>query len=159
MTTATEDASPGRPKTDLVNNCAAWTALFTDLARDGVPSAGRLAEIACETVHFRDPFNDLRGIEALRRLLAHTRDRLPGARFEVLDTAWSGSTAYLRWTMHAEVRLLGQWRVDGMSEVRFAPDGRVAEHLDYWDAAGQFYGRLPVIGALLRWIARPARVP
>jgi len=154
----TDQATQSPPHPDLARTCAAWTALFTDLDRTGVPSRERLVEIACEGVRFRDPFNDLRGIEALRRLLTHTRDRLPGARFEVLDTAWSGSTAYLRWTMRAQVRVLGDWRVEGMSELRFAPDGRGAEHLDYWDAAGQFYGRLPVIGPLLRWLSRPAQV-
>ncbi len=154
----TDHATQYPPRPDLACTCTAWTALFTDLDRTGVPSALRLSEIACEGVRFRDPFNDLSGIEPLRRLLMHTRDRLPGARFEVLDTAWSGSTAYLRWTMQAQVRILGDWRVEGMSEVRFAPDGRVAEHLDYWDAAGQFYGRLPLLGPLLRWLSRPARV-
>jgi steroid delta-isomerase len=123
-----------------------------------VPSAERLSEIACADARFRDPFNDLRGIEPLRRLLAHTRDSLPGVRFEVLDRAWSGSTVYLRWRMTARVRVLGDWLVDGMSEVRFAADGRVAEHLDYLDAATQLYGRLPLVGPLSRWLGRAARV-
>jgi hypothetical protein len=45
-----------------------------------------------------------------------------------------------------------------LSEVRFGPDGLVAEHRDHWDAAEQLFGRLPLLGALLRLIARPARV-
>ena len=146
------------PAPDMAANCAAWVAVFTDLDRSGVPSLERLAEIACADVRFRDPFNDLRGVAALRRLLSHTREGLPGVRFEVLDRAWSGSTVYLRWRMTARVRVLGDWLVDGMSEVRFAADGRVAEHLDYWDAATQLYGRLPLVGPLLRWLGRAARV-
>jgi steroid delta-isomerase len=152
----TVNATPKPPPADLTLTCAAWIALFTELDRAEVPSTGRLAEIASEGVRFRDPFNDLRGVESLRRLLLHTKERLPGAQFRVWDTAWSGSTAYLKWRMTARVRLLGDWRVEGMSEVRFGPDGRVEEHLDYWDAAGQFYGRLPLIGPLLRLLARPA---
>jgi len=151
--TATPPVTPGPPPT-----LSAWTALFTGLDRDGVPSAAHLAAIATEDVRFRDPFNDLRGIEPLRRLLAHTREQIPGARFEVLDSAWSEPNAYLKWRMTARVRVIGDWRVEGMSEVRFAPDGRVAEHQDHWDAAAQFYGRLPLIGPLLRWLGRPARV-
>jgi len=146
------------PRPHAPPSLTAWIGLFADLDRVGIPSAERLAEIATEDIRFCDPFNDLRGIEPLRRLLAHTREQLPGARFEILDTAWSAPTAYLRWRMSARVKVLGDWRVEGMSEVRFAPDGRVAEHLDHWDAAGQFYGRLPLVGTLLRWIARPARL-
>jgi hypothetical protein len=79
-----------------------------------------------------------------------------------LDSAWSPPIAYLKWRMNARVRVLGDWVVEGLSEVRFDPDGRVAEHRDHWDAAEQFYGRLPLLGRLLGpllgLIARPARV-
>jgi len=150
---ATMPLPPGAPPL-----LGAWIALFTSLDGGTVPSADDLAGIATEDVRFRDPFNDLRGIEPFRRLLVHTRKQLPGARFEVLDSAWSAPTAYLKWRMTAQVRLIGDWRVEGMSEVRFAADGRVVEHLDHWDAAAQFYGRLPLIGLLLRWLGRSARV-
>jgi hypothetical protein len=153
MTDPVRAQPPGIPAT-----LPAWIALFADLDHAGVPSATRLAEIATEDVRFCDPFNDLRGVEPLRRLLSHTREQLPGARFEVLDMAWSAPTAYLRWRMTARVKVLGDCRVDGMSEVRFASDGRVSEHLDHWDAAGQFYGRLPLVGPLLRWLARGVRI-
>ena len=113
------------PPTEVPLTLRTWIGLFADLDRAGVPSAAALRGIATEDVRFCDPFNDLRGIEHLRRLLTHTRQQLPGARFEVLDTAWSDPRAYLRWRMTAQVRVLGDWRVEGMSEVRFAPDGRV----------------------------------
>jgi steroid delta-isomerase len=133
-------------------------ALFTQLDSEGVPSLDRLAALSSDDVHFRDPFNDLRGREALHRLLAHTRQQVSGARFEVLDTAWSGRTAYLRWTMTGRLRWIGDWRVVGVSEIRFGSDGRVAAHLDYWDAAEQFYGLLPLIGPLVRLIRSALRV-
>ncbi len=65
----------------LARTCAAWTALFTELDRTGVPSARRLAEIACEGVRFRDPFNDLRGIASLRRLLVQHPGQAPRRPF------------------------------------------------------------------------------
>jgi steroid delta-isomerase len=38
--------------------------------------------------------------------------------------------------------------------VRFGPDGRVTYHRDYWDAAGELYAKLPVVGPLMRYLAR-----
>jgi hypothetical protein len=38
--------------------------------------------------------------------------------------------------------------------VRLDPEGRVVEHSDYWDAAEQLYGRLPLSGVVLRAIRR-----
>ena len=42
----------------------------------------------------------------------------------------------------------------GASALRFAADGRVTYHRDYWDAAGELYAKLPLVGPLLRFLAR-----
>ena len=58
---------------------------------------------------------------------------------------------FLRWELDSMLR--GKpYRIIGMSEVIFAADGRVSLHVDHWDAAQQFYERLPVIGGVLRMI-------
>jgi len=44
--------------------------------------------------------------------------------------------------------------VAGVSRVVLADDGRVSEHIDYWDAAGELYSQFPVIGGLMRWLRR-----
>jgi hypothetical protein len=38
--------------------------------------------------------------------------------------------------------------------VQFDPDGRVAEHIDYWDPAGQVYETIPILGLLMRALRR-----
>ena len=40
--------------------------------------------------------------------------------------------------------------------MRFAADGRVVYHRDCWDAAEELYEKLPVLGALMRWLKRQA---
>ncbi len=133
-------------------NCDAWIAAFTRLHQDGVPSMQRLSEITAPTVRFRDPFNDLSGREALRALLSHTREQVADVRFRVLDRAVSDKRVYLKWEMTGMVKLLGDWRVTGMSELLFDDEDRLLLHQDHWDASAQFYERLPVIGWLLRRI-------
>jgi len=32
-------------------------------------------------------------------------------------------------------------------------------HRDYWDAAGELYAKLPLIGAVMRWLRRRAGTP
>jgi steroid delta-isomerase len=36
----------------------------------------------------------------------------------------------------------------------FAPDGRVREHVDYWDPVEGLYDSLPVLGPALRLVRR-----
>jgi len=40
--------------------------------------------------------------------------------------------------------------VIGMSHVRFAPDGKIIFHTDYWDTS-VIFERAPVIGSIIRW--------
>jgi steroid Delta-isomerase len=54
-----------------------------------------------------------------------------------------------------------RWRQDeqvihGAGHIRFAADGRVVYHRDYWDAAEDLYEKLPVLGILMRWLKRQA---
>jgi steroid delta-isomerase len=115
-----------------------------------------LDNVVTPDVRFKDPFNDVRGIEHYRRLLTKMFDAVPDVRFCVSQQAVDGETCFIRWRCEGTIKAMGAapWLVEGMSELRFAPDGRVREHIDHWDAASQFYERLPVIGWLLRLIRR-----
>jgi hypothetical protein len=46
--------------------------------------------------------------------------------------------------------------VRGSTHLRFAPDGRITMHRDYWDVAEELYEKLPLIGTLMRWLKRRA---
>lgn len=156
--TDTHDGPSPSPM-DVEVAASRWAEVFTRLSSDGVPTFQRLARLTTEDVRFVDPFNELRGREPLLALLRHTLAQVDDLVFEVLDIAVSGPTAYLRWRMTGRIPVIGDWNVTGVSEVRFNADLRVAAHIDHWDAASQFYTRLPLIGRLLRWIAARAGPP
>lgn len=151
---------PESPASESITRaCEAWTSVFTGLSENGVPSMDLLEDLTTEDVRFRDPFNDVRGRPALRFLLQHTVRQVEAPCFEVLDTAVSGRTAYVKWRMTGRVAIIGDWEVTGMSELEFAADGRLKAHLDYWDSAGGFYAQLPVLGPVIRFLASRAAVP
>lgn len=99
-------------------------------------------------VHFVDPFNDVVGSAAMRRILARMFADLPDVRFTVTDIA-VGRAGYLRWRFTG-----GRWAFEGVSELHFADDERGRRHLDHWDAAGQLYARLPLLGSVIRAVRR-----
>lgn len=140
------------------NNRDAWIEVFTLLGSQGVPSLQHLERILAPGVRFRDPFNDLVGIPALRAVLEHTVQHLRDVQFTVVDSSASGRREYLKWEMSGTLRWLGNWRVVGMSELEFDDDGLLVLHQDYWDASEEFYGRLPVIGWMLRRVRSLASV-
>ena len=136
-------------------NAQSYIRMFENLSTETI--AGMDAFV-CPDVKFKDPFNDIAGIEKFRTLLDKTLGDVMEPSFDVTHRAWDGDVLFLRWTFQGRVKVLGDWVITGMSEIRFDAQGRVCEHIDHWDAAEQFYEKLPVIRVLLRVIKRRLRV-
>lgn len=130
-------------------------ARFEHLAREDVP---RLSELYTEDALFKDPFNEVEGLGAVQAVFAHMFDALDEPRFVVRDAVVQGDQCLLTWDFLFRFK---RYRyelqtVRGASHLRFAADGRIAQHRDYWDAAEELYEKLPAIGALMRWLKRRA---
>lgn len=118
-----------------------------------VESLAEISTYVIENVRFKDPFNDTRGVDAMSRVFRHMFENVQDINFEVHEMLVEGSVCLMAWRF--EGRLSGKpWCFDGTSVIQFAEDGRVAEHIDHWDAAGDFYERLPLIGWLLSTLRR-----
>ena len=129
---------------------------YTALSRETLPE---LLALYADNARFKDPFNDVRGHAAIDRIFRQMFDELRGPRFTVQVAASEGDDAFLTWQLHF-LRSNGQAMViRGASHLRFAPGGLVLLHRDYWDAAEELYAKLPVIGAVMRWLQRRLRTP
>ena len=108
--------------------------------------------------HFKDPFNDVRGVPAIRRVFSHMFDQVDVPRFVVTARmAGADGGAMLVWEFHFRARLGRREQahvIHGASHLLFDAAGKVTMHRDYWDAAEELYGKLPVLGGLMRALAR-----
>jgi steroid delta-isomerase len=115
----------------------------------------RLELLYAEHARFKDPFNDVTGVAAIRAVFDHMFRSLDAPRFEVRDIVAEGDRAWLTWDMHFRFRRSAQPQcVHGASLLHFDAQGRVVLHRDYWDAAEELYEKLPLIGAAMRWLRR-----
>ncbi len=132
----------------------AYLAAMAALTADTV---AELRHLVSADIRYSDPFNDLSGADAFLRVFHRMFEDCIEPRFTMLDVAAAGPTAYVRWRMTFRPRLWpgsAPWTIEGMSEIRFAADGRVTAHIDHWDAASQVYARLPLLGWMLRRLRR-----
>ena len=123
----------------------------------GPASIDRMDAVYAPDASFRDPFNDVRGLAEIRRIFAQMFEHLDDCRFTFIDETVDEHGAFLTWDMTFRIRRLspGQTRrIHGATQLKFAPDGRVACHRDYWDAADELYAKLPLIGPVMRWLKR-----
>ena len=117
----------------------------------------RLGSHYTEDAFFKDPFNEVRGLAPIRAIFAHMFESLESPRFRVLDVVAQDTQCFLTWDFDFALRGRPQ-RIHGASHLRLAEDGRVAYHCDYWDAAEQLWEKVPLLGALLRWLRGRLRV-
>ncbi|MGD9600614.1 MAG: nuclear transport factor 2 family protein [Gammaproteobacteria bacterium] len=127
-----------------------WESLTPSRVRE-------LHRFYCEDAYFRDPFNEVRGLTAIEHIFDDMFNRLDAPRFHVTDAVPGADCGFLLWDFTFRLRA---WRprtvrtIHGCTHLRFAPDGRVARHRDYWDAASELYVHLPLIGVLMRALRR-----
>ena len=127
---------------------------FQSLTPDSVADIGKFYT---DDTYFRDPFNEVRGIASVRHIFTDMFVRLHEPRFTVVETILDHNGAVLIWDFDFRIKTLKPdlpRRIHGLSHLRFAADGRVSYHRDYWDAAGELYEQLPLIGGLMRWLKR-----
>ena len=129
---------------------------------DALASPADLAQlpaIYADDAFFEDPFNRVQGRDSIKRVFEHMYHQVDEPRFEMIETIAEGDSAFFVW--HFRFRRKGTKRdkaepivVLGSSHVRFAADGRVAYHRDFWDPAQGIYEKLPWVGGLFRAIRR-----
>jgi len=131
----------------LERYAATWASLTPD---DATP----LRPVLAQSVRFIDPFNDITGRDAVLASLAESYRRFQTVSVTVHDQAIGTAAAYLRWTYAFNTRKGRRFAIEGMSEIRFDGEGRALLHHDHWDAAGQVYEKVPLLGGVLRLIRR-----
>lgn len=108
-----------------------------------------------EDAYFRDGFRQVRGNENIEVYFLSTTEAIHECTFDIRDVGYSNGNYYFRWIMKLALKRDKDNPLEetGMSHVRFAANGQVVFHQDYWETAA-LYERLPVIGSIIRWVKK-----
>ncbi|NMM26095.1 MAG: nuclear transport factor 2 family protein [Glaciimonas sp.] len=119
-------------------------------------SVQHLDRVYATGASFKDPFNDVCGLPAIAHIFSHMFTQVDDARFVVTTQIVRGDTAFLTWDFLFRMKRFStaQQCIRGATHLRFATDGRVNFHRDYWDAAEELYEKLPILGGFMRLLKR-----
>lgn len=120
-------------------------------------SVAELNEVYAPNARFRDPFNEVQGLEAIRRIFNDMFERLEQPRFVITRRIAQDTQCFLTWEFHFAFKSFRQDQMQcicGGTHLVLDSDGRITMHRDYWDAAEELYEKLPYIGRLMRWLKR-----
>ena len=107
---------------------------------------------------FKDPFNEMQGLVAIRHIFEHMYVSLEAPRFVVTQQVLQGTHAFVTWDFLFSIR---KYQPHVVHTIRGATHfvlreeqgvWRIAVHRDYWDAAEELYEKLPVVGRVMRWL-------
>ena len=143
----------------LVLHDAALARLVQFYETLDLASIGRVSAMYAENASFKDPFNEVSGHAAIMNIFEHMFVQVLQPQFCVICKVIQGNEAFLTWNFEFRMKRSSASLqcIRGASHIRFAGDGRVSMHRDYWDAAEELYEKLPVLGALMRMLKRSAR--
>lgn len=109
---------------------------------------------------FKDPFNEVRGVESIKHIFRHMFSQVAEPRFAVGSRFSGEDGVMLLWDFHFRTRAPLPPRdmtARGVTHLRFNAEGKVVLHRDYWDAAEELYAKLPLVGVLMRGLRRMGR--
>jgi steroid Delta-isomerase len=127
---------------------------YESLSEASLPA---LRELYANNAYFKDPFNEVNDIAAIEHIFAHMFVASHEPRFVVLSQIENGHEAFLTWEFKFRIRRYKpdvEQTMRGASHLRFDDANRVTFHRDYWDAAEEFYEKLPLIGSMIRFVKR-----
>ena len=122
-------------------------------------SVERFGDFYTEHAYFKDPFNEVRGLQEVQRIFGHMFDALQEPRFVITERVVDGEQCFLSWDFHFRFKKFKpevNQTIRGATHLKLAADDRIRFHRDYWDAAEELYEKLPVIGGLMRWLKKRA---
>ena len=118
-----------------------------------------LVALYSQDAFFKDPFNEVKGHADIRHIFTHMFTQVNNPRFVIKNTLENGSHACLTWEFIFQLKQspnLDQV-IRGCTWMTFNEALLITEHREYGDAAEELYEKIPVLGALMRWLKKRAR--
>ncbi len=128
---------------------------FNTLSRESVEND--LDLVYDKEAFFKDPFNEVEGIEKVRAIFLHMYETLDNPRFRVLDKISESEKLFLTWDF-IFVLNKKEYVIHGSSHLLLNELGLIKYHRDYWDVGEELLAKIPVIKQLYGLFSKRMRL-
>ena len=123
----------------LVKN---YINLFSNLSPENI---NEFDDLISKDIVFMDPFNNVKGVNAFKKIFYHMFKNVKDPKFLILDYSINKKRVFLKWKM-TFFAFKSLQIIEGMSELLLNDDGKVSTHIDYWDSLNGILIKIPFIG-------------
>ncbi len=121
---------------------------FSQLTADNL---AQINDVFAPDARFKDPFNDVIGLDAIKRVFEHMFATTENPKFTVNHHASNQQKLFIQWQFTFR-KNKSDWNVDGSSMVAFNATDQVIEHIDYWDPAEQIYSKIGLLRPIMSFL-------
>jgi hypothetical protein len=125
--------------------------LFTKAYGQPGPTPDQWKAIYANNVHFIDPTQERRGIDAYILAQNNLLQRCDDVFLEPHSIAFNKDVAFIEWTMGLKIQGI-EFIYPGATRMTFGTDRKIIEHRDYFDFVGPTFGPIPILGNFTRWL-------
>ena len=123
----------------LVKN---YINLFSNLSPENI---NQFDDLISKDIVFIDPFNNIKGANAFKKIFYHMFENVQDPKFLILDYSINKQRVFLKWKM-TFFAFKSLQIIEGMSELLLNDDGKISTHTDYWDSLNGIFIKIPFIG-------------
>ena len=109
-------------------------------------------------VSFKDPFNEIKGIEKLRQIFNHMFENLENPHFVFIDTIENEGEIFLTWDFFSKLNEK-EYKIHGSTHLKYNEKNRIFYHRDYWDVGEEILLNVPIIRYLYGFFRRKLSLP
>jgi hypothetical protein len=131
----------------LEHAAATYVAFFQELSDESVDD---LRQLASPQMRYRDPLTDRRGIDAVTDYMHSWFQTMDDLSFDVDLHVVQDNVVLSHWNMNFRIRRMPKHprTIEGMSRISLTAEGKVNEHVDYWDATPLLQA-VPLLGRVV----------
>ena len=135
---------------EVMNREEKFIQFFGNLTKDNL---SQIDDIFTSDAHFKDPFNNVTGIQSIKTVFEHMFATTDNPVFVVNHYASKEQKLFIQWkfTFSKDGK---PWEIDGASMITFDDndEDKVKEHIDYWDPAEQIYTKIGLLRPMMNFL-------
>ncbi|MBP9680273.1 MAG: nuclear transport factor 2 family protein [Bacteriovorax sp.] len=109
-------------------------------------------------VFFKDPFNEIVGLERVKRIFIHMFETLENPKFIFIDTIENENEAFLTWDFTFLVKGKS-YKIHGSSHLKFNENKKIIYHRDYWDVGEELFLKIPLLKTFYHFFRSKLALP
>jgi len=109
-------------------------------------------------VYFKDPFNEIKGRDKLRKIFYHMFENFENPNFVFIDTMENDDEAFLTWDFYLKLNGI-EYKIHGSSYLKYNKEKTIYYHRDYWDVGEEVLLNVPFVRSFYGYFRKKLALP